>query len=190
MIHNKLRIAIAITGASGSYIAQQLLKTVKENKDQVDRCDVVLSETAQQVVGMEVGKLAVEESPFRVYKPNDFNAPMASGSAVYDAMLICPCSMGTLGRIANGVSNDLITRAADVFLKERRPLLLMVREAPYNLIHIRNMEQLTLAGGIIFPASPGFYHHPTTIEQLYEPLIQRALKMLGFQLKTTEWGID
>jgi 4-hydroxy-3-polyprenylbenzoate decarboxylase len=97
--------------------------------------------------------------------------------------------MGTLGRIANGVSNDLITRAADVFLKERRPLILVVREAPYNLIHIRNMEQLTLAGGIVFPASPSFYHHPVSIEQLYEPMIERVLKMLGFQLKTREWGI-
>lgn len=189
MNQNSLRLAVAITGASGSFIAQQLLRAIKTNAQQVDRCDVVISATAQQVVEFEVGSIDVSGTPFKLFKPNDFTAAMASGSAFYDAMVICPCSMGTLGRIANGVSNDLITRAADVFLKERRPLILVVREAPYNLIHIRNMEQLTLAGGIVFPASPSFYHHPVSIEQLYEPMIERVLKMLGFQLKTREWGI-
>lgn len=190
MTHNKLRLALAITGASGSFIAQQVIKQIKANADQVERCDVVLSATAQQVVAFEVGSLDVTENPFKLYKPNDFSSPMASGSATYNAMLVCPCSMGTLGRIANGVSDDLISRAADVFLKERRPLILVVREAPYNLIHIRNMEQITLAGGIIFPASPSFYHHPSSIEQLYKPMIERIMKKLGFQLATSEWGVD
>ncbi|MGK2864608.1 MAG: UbiX family flavin prenyltransferase, partial [Chitinophagaceae bacterium] len=116
------------------------------------------------------------------------NAPFASGSGQYDTMIIIPCSMGTLGRIANGISNDLITRAADVVLKERRKLICVVRDTPYNLVHIRNMETVTLAGGIICPATPSFYSKPKTIEEVAATVVDRVLDLAGFDISTFRWG--
>ena len=121
-------------------------------------------------------------------KTDDFNAPFASGSGQFDTMIIIPCSMGTLGRIASGISNDLISRAADVILKERRKLICVVRDTPYNLIHIRNMETITLAGGIICPAAPSFYSKPTSIEQVAATVVDRVLDLAGFDIKTFRWG--
>ena len=118
----------------------------------------------------------------------DFNAPFASGSAGYNTMIVAPCSMGTLGRIATGISDDLITRAADVVLKERRKLILMVRETPYNLIHIKNMETVTLAGGIICPATPSFYSRPTTIEQAAATVVDRVIDLAGLKQDSYRWG--
>jgi len=119
----------------------------------------------------------------------DFNAPFASGSGQYQTMIIVPCSMGTLGRIASGVSEDLITRAADVILKERRKLICVARETPYNLIHIRNMETITLAGGIICPATPSFYSKPKTIEEVASTVVDRVIDLAGLQIKNTyRWG--
>jgi 4-hydroxy-3-polyprenylbenzoate decarboxylase len=119
----------------------------------------------------------------------DFMAPFASGSGKYDAMIICPCSMGTLGRIASGVSDDLMTRASDVMLKERRKLILVVRETPYNLIHINNMKTITEAGGIICPATPSFYSRPQNMEQLAATVTDRALELAGITLPDTySWG--
>ncbi|MEY4660294.1 MAG: hypothetical protein RLZZ42_246, partial [Bacteroidota bacterium] len=123
-----------------------------------------------------------------IYNKNDFNAPFASGSGQYDTMIIAPCSMGTLGRIAAGISNDLITRAADVVLKERRKLICMARETPYNLIHIKNMEAITLAGGIICPATPSFYSQPKTVEDVAATVTDRILDLAGFDIKTFRWG--
>jgi 4-hydroxy-3-polyprenylbenzoate decarboxylase len=126
--------------------------------------------------------------PFNVYAANDFFAPFASGSAGYDAMLICPCSMGTMARIATGVSSDLMTRAADVMLKERRKLILLPRDTPLSLIHINNMKAVTEAGAIIAPASPSFYSHPTNFDELALTVVDRALALAGFELKGYRWG--
>ena len=115
-------------------------------------------------------------------------APFASGSGQYDTMIIIPCSMGTLGRIASGVSSDLISRAADVILKERRKLLCVIRDTPYNLIHIRNMELITQAGGIICPATPSFYSLPQTIEELAATVVDRVLDLAGFSIQSFRWG--
>lgn len=118
----------------------------------------------------------------------DFSAPFASGSGQFGTMIIIPCSMGTLGRIAAGMSNDLITRAADVMLKERRKLICVIRDTPYNLIHIRNMETLTLAGGIICPASPSYYSMPKTIDQVAATVADRVLDLAGINISTFRWG--
>jgi 4-hydroxy-3-polyprenylbenzoate decarboxylase len=123
-----------------------------------------------------------------MYTSQDFTAPFASGSGQYDTMIIIPCSMGTLGRIASGISNDLTGRAADVILKERRKLICVVRETPYNLIHIRNMETITLAGGIICPATPSFYSRPKTIEEVAATVVDRVLDLAGFDISTFRWG--
>src|SRR4029079_642177 len=111
-----------------------------------------------------------------------------SGSGDYDIMIIAPCSMGTLGRIAAGVSDDLISRAADVVLKERRKLIVVIRDTPYNLIHIRNMETIAVAGGIICPATPSFYSKPQSIEEVAATVVDRALDLAGFDVKTFRWG--
>jgi 4-hydroxy-3-polyprenylbenzoate decarboxylase len=118
----------------------------------------------------------------------DFMAPFASGSAKYEVMLVCPCSMGLLGRIAAGISTDLTTRAADVILKERRKLILVTREMPLSLIHLRNMETVTLAGGIICPATPSFYGKPLTIEEVAGTVIDRVLDLSGLDWQSFRWG--
>ena len=125
---------------------------------------------------------------FTTYDNHDFMAPFASGSAGFDAFIICPCSMGTLGRIASGMSNDLITRAADVMLKERKQLICVVREAPYNLVHLKNMTAVTEAGGIICPASPSFYSIPKSIDDLAATVVDRVLQLAGISIDTFKWG--
>lgn len=124
-----------------------------------------------------------------VYRPDDFFAPMASGSSGCDTMIIIPCTMGTIGRIAAGVSADLVSRAADVMLKERRKLILVPREAPYNLIHLTNMKLLAEAGAIICPASPSFYSKPSTLEDLVLTIVDRVLILAGYEIQTFSWGI-
>lgn len=141
----------------------------------------------------EVWKTELEDDSYssfegRYFSTKDFYAPFASGSAKYDALIIVPCSMGTLGRIAAGISNDLITRGADVMLKERKKLILVVRDTPYNLVHIRNMETVTLAGGIICPASPSFYSKPLTIEKAAETVVDRAIDLVGLANSSFRWG--
>ena len=115
-------------------------------------------------------------------------APFASGSGQFNIMIIVPCSMGTLGRIATGISNDLISRAADVLLKERRKLICVIRDTPYNLVHIRNMEIITLAGGIIAPATPSFYSKPATLEEMAATVVDRVLDLAGLDIKAFRWG--
>ncbi len=184
----KLKIVIGVTGASGAIYGKFLLERLAALQDQIEACGVIFSENAIDVWNFELGPFNPGVIPFRKYKTNDFFAPVASGSAGFDAMIICPCSMGTLGRIASGVSNDLMTRAADVMLKERRKLILVPREAPYNLIHIRNMETLTLAGAVILPASPSFYSKPATLEDLVRTVTDRALILAGFDVSAFRWG--
>lgn len=183
----KHKVIIAVTGASGAVYAKLLLEKLQTLNDQIEQAGVVFSSSAKEVWKYETGNNDFEKLPFKVYGKDDFNAPFASGSARYMIMIVCPCSMGTLGRIASGISNDLITRAADVILKERRKLILVTRDTPLNLIHINNMKTVTEAGGIICPASPSFYGKPETIEQLASTVIDRVLDLAGFDLKTKRW---
>jgi 4-hydroxy-3-polyprenylbenzoate decarboxylase len=147
-----------------------------------------MTENAKQVWTTELENESYKDYHFKFYSTQDFMAPFASGSGKYDTMIIIPCSMGTLGRIASGMSNDLITRAADVVLKERRKLICVARDTPYNLIHIRNMETITLAGGIICPATPSFYSKPKTIEEVAATVVDRVLDLAGFDITTFRWG--
>ncbi len=188
------KTVIAITGASGSVYASILLQKLILAKDQWNELSVVITENAKEVWKTELSTDADDEDsswqsfPVKYYGTNDFSAPFASGSGQYDTMIIIPCSMGTLGRIASGISNDLISRAADVILKEKRKLICVVRDTPYNLIHIRNMETITLAGGIICPATPSFYSKPKTIEQVAATVVDRVLDLAGFNISTFRWG--
>jgi flavin prenyltransferase len=182
------KIAVAITGASGALYAQLLLQKLEQLKDQCKEVAVVMSNNARYVWKTEIGNENYGDFPFRYFDKTDFTAPFASGSAQYDALIIIPCSMGTLGRIAAGISNDLITRGADVMLKERKKLICVVRETPYNLVHIKNMETVTLAGGIICPATPSFYSRPQTIEEAVQTVVDRVIDLAGLQNNTYRWG--
>ncbi|MFZ4706996.1 MAG: UbiX family flavin prenyltransferase [Bacteroidales bacterium] len=187
---HKHKIVVCVTGASGALYAKLLLGRLQTLVDQVEECSVVFSSYAHKVWEYELDNDDYKRIPYKVFSPDDFFAPFASDSAGYDSMIICPCSMGTLGRISSGVSNDLITRAADVMLKERRKLIFMIRETPYNLIHIRNMQTVTEAGGIICPASPSFYGKPDSIEALAETVVDRVLHLAGFAFPSYHWGED
>ncbi len=186
------KILIAITGASGAIYAKVLLDKLLMLREQWQEVSIVMTANAETVWQTELDQDSAsykgQNSPFIFYQPNDFNAPFASGSGQYNTMIIIPCSMGTLGRIANGLSNDLITRAADVILKERRKLICVARETPYNLIHIKNMEAITLAGGIICPATPSFYSKPNSIEAMAATVVDRVLDLAGISIKTYRWG--
>lgn len=188
MTKEKRKIAVAVTGASGALYAKVLLDTLKGLKTQFDEIGVVFSSNASDIWKFEIGNEFTPVSPFRIYEKNDFYAPFASGSSRFDTLIICPCSMGVLGRIANGISDDLITRAADVMLKERRKLILVPRETPYNLIHIENMRAVTLSGGIICPATPSFYSKPNTIEELAKTVIDRIINLAEIPFDSYQWG--
>jgi 4-hydroxy-3-polyprenylbenzoate decarboxylase len=181
------RIIIAVTGASGALYAKILFDKLGRLRDSVSAAGAVFSSTARQVWDHEIGDKGYDRVPFTVYAPDDFNAPFASGSARYDTMIVCPCSMGTLARIAHGISNDLITRAADVILKERRRLILVTRDTPLSLIHIRNMEAVTEAGAVVCPATPSFYSRPDTPEKVAATVVDRVLDLAGFDHETYRW---
>lgn len=182
------KIIVAITGASGSIYAKILLDKLFTIKDKWEELGIVMTENAKTVWKTELGNELYYEYKCKFYTQQDFFAPFASGSGNYDTMIIVPCSMGTLGRISSGISNDLITRAADVILKERRKLICVVRDTPYNLIHIRNMETVTLAGGVICPATPSFYSLPKNIEELSATVVDRILDLANLAVKTYRWG--
>lgn len=182
------KVVVAITGASGSVFVKLLLAKLSAIKDQWDDLAIVMTENAKQVWETELKNDDYKKIQVKSYSTTDFTAPFASGSGKFNTMIIIPCSMGTLGRIASGISNDLITRAADVILKERRKLICVIRDTPYSLIHIRNMETVTLAGGIICPATPSFYSLPKTIEELAATVVDRVLDLAGFDIKTFRWG--
>jgi len=184
----KRKIVIAVTGASGSVYADLLLKKLQQLGDQVNELSLVMTTNAKEVWKIELDNENYAGYKLHHYSQQDFNAPFASGSGQYDTMIIIPCSMGTLGRIASGISNDLISRAADVILKERRKLICVLRDTPYNLIHIRNMETITLAGGIICPATPSFYSKPTTIEEVAATVVDRVIDLAGLQNESYRWG--
>lgn len=196
------RYFVAITGASGSPYAIRAVNLLLEMGGHVT---VAVTGTAMQVMSGEVPQLMnVRKEEFltslkglfnpgrgilEVVGESDFSVPYASGSNPPDGMVIVPCSMGTLGRIASGVSGNLIERGADVALKEKKPLVLVVRETPLNLIHLKNMERLLLSGAVIMPASPGFYGRPERIEELIDFIVERALKLMGAPVRqSTMWG--
>ncbi|NLI23469.1 MAG: UbiX family flavin prenyltransferase [Bacteroidales bacterium] len=184
-----VRLLIGITGASGSIYAKKLLERIANMPDKPEQTAVIFSEAGEKVWQYELGDTSFGTLPFTVYRNDDLFAPPASGSAGFTAMVICPCSVGTLGRIAAGTAESLITRAADVMLKERRKLILVIREAPLNVIHIRNMETVTLAGGIIFPASPGFYYPEKDLDSIINHFVERVLETAGIKIHGRySWG--
>lgn len=185
-----VRLLIGITGASGSIYAKKLLERIETLPDKPEQTAVIISEAGKKVWQYELGDTSFGTLPFTVYRNDDLFAPPASGSSGFTAMVICPCSVGTLGRIAAGTAEGLITRAADVMLKEKRKLILVIREAPLNLIHIRNMETVTLAGGTIFPASPGFYYPEKDPDSIIGHFADRVLEAAGLNIPGRYmWGI-
>ena len=188
MTTNVQKIVLAIGGSSGAIYAKLLMDRLQQMPEQWARVGVVMSGNAKFNWEYELGNRDYEQYPFDFYDKNDFMAPFASGSARYGTMIVCPCSMGLLGRIAAGVSSDLTTRAADVILKERRKLILVLRETPYSLIHINNMKAVTEAGGIICPATPSYYSKPATIEELALTVVDRVLDLAGFDPPTYRWS--
>ena len=203
----KKKIVVAIGGSSGSIYAKVLLDKLKTLTNQIEAVGIVMSDNALLNWEYELGEafdikkyentdlsrdyregVLSEKSVFKFYQKMDFFAPFASGSAKYDTMIVCPCSMGLLARIATGVSNDLVTRAADVVLKERRRLILVPRDTPLSLIHLRNMTTLTESGAIICPAMPSFYSRPTSFEALAATVIDRVLDLAGLELASYRWS--
>jgi 4-hydroxy-3-polyprenylbenzoate decarboxylase len=180
------KIVLGIGGSSGSIYAMRLMTKLMH-------CDhvathVVMSDNAIKNWEIEIGHFNRDDWPFKFYEKNDFNAPFASGSAKFDTMIICPSSMGLAGRIAHGVSVDLMTRAADVMLKERRKIIIVPRETPFGLIHMENLLQLTKAGAIICPASPSFYSKPATVHELVDTVVDRVLDLAGIDVTCYRWG--
>lgn len=206
---NSKKIIVAITGASGAVYAVKLLERLRGLPEPIQghrepgrkqagkecglsrppaEVDVILTGNASEIMLYETGAGYTPSGNEKLWSNSDFNAPFASGSSSYDTMIICPASMGMVGRIAHGVSDDLITRAADVMLKERRRLILVPRETPYSLIHINNMKLLTEAGAIICPATPSFYSRPQTIDDLVMTVIDRVMTLAGFNVDTYRWN--
>ena len=188
MKRKKHKIVIAITGASGSIYAKTLFDRLNQIHDQIEELSIIMSKNAKFVWETELGNADYTKLPYKFYDKQDFTAPFASGSANFNIMIICPCSMGTLGRIAAGISNDLTTRAADVILKERRKLILITRESPLSIIHINNMKVITESGGIICPASPSFYSNPKSFEDLATTVIDRSIQLAGLEIDSFNWG--
>lgn len=191
------RLMVAVTGASGSIYAVRFLEAVLE---QYDRIYLTVTENATAVIRAELGLdfptdkadtqslLGKYQKKVELLDSHDLAAPPASGSVQYEGMVVIPCSMGTVGRIAAGVSSDLVTRAADVCLKERRRLILVIRETPLNLIHLRNLTSLAEAGAVILPAAPAFYNHAKTVEDLVSFIVGRTMQQLGLaQTVAPEW---
>ena len=176
-----MKLVIAGTGASGAIYLQRMLDKIDARENEVH---LILSTFAKQVIHEELGELRVPEG---VHQHGDktMNVPFVSGSSRFDAMVVCPCSMGTLARVAAGTSDSTILRAADVFLKERRKLILVPRETPWSLIHARNVCTLLEAGATVMPASPGFYSRPQTIEQIADTVVDRILDQLGLPVSDT-----
>ncbi|MBU0728522.1 MAG: UbiX family flavin prenyltransferase [Proteobacteria bacterium] len=181
------KVILAITGASGSLYAVEFIDLVKDCKVEIHG---IISDSGRQVLKLELGKDVDSLGPvFRWYDINDFAAPMSSGSARFDAMIVLPCTMGTLAAIANGISGNLIHRAADVCLKEKRPLILAVRETPLNRTHLQNMLKAHDAGAMICPPMPSFYHKPQSIQEMARAFAGRLADQLGIDVQGVKrWG--
>lgn len=174
----KTNLIVAITGASGAVYARKLLRSIPRDRYEIH---LVASEAGKLVYGLETGRDLEADLPagLRLHDEKDFTAPFASGSFPCAGMVVVPCTMGTLGAIAGGLSQNLIHRAADVCLKERRPLILVIRETPLNRIHLANMLRAAEAGAVILPAMPGFYHKPQTVDDIVDFVVARILDQLG-----------
>ena len=175
-----VRIVVGITGASGIIYAQRLLDNLNAQRDEIH---LLISNYAQAVIAQEFPQGLKIPAGVQSHNIKSMNAPFASGSNAADAMAIIPCSMGTLGRIAHGLSEDVLLRTADVMLKEKKKLILVPRETPLNLVQIRNLELLLLAGAVILPANPAFYSHPKTIEEIADTVVARVLDHMGVENK-------
>src|SRR6202012_422673 len=171
-----VKILVAITGATGALYAQRLLDNLDPRAHEVH---VVLSNYAQQVIAMELPEGLRLPAGAQTHSLKSMNAPFASGSNPPDVMVVIPCTMGTMGRIAHGYSEDALLRAADVVLKEKKKLILVPRETPLSLVHVKNMELLLLAGATIMPANPIFYSNPKTIQDVVDTVVARVLDHLG-----------
>jgi 4-hydroxy-3-polyprenylbenzoate decarboxylase len=181
-----MKVIVAITAASGAIYARQLLEKLIESKD-IERIALIYSANARAVIAHEGEDMPLSDK-IEIFENDNLFAAPASGSARWDAMVVVPSSVGTIGRAASGVSQTLIERAADVMLKERRRLIFVVRETPYSLIHLRNMTTLTEAGAVILPATPSFYSHPQDIEAICQTVTERITAMLGIECERYEWG--
>ena len=195
-------ITLAFTGASGLPYGMRLLEMLLQSGVRVQlvysqaaqivakqEMDFVLPARAQDAEKMLIDRLGSFSGELKVYGLQDWYAPVASGSNPGDAMVVCPCTMGTLGKIASGISDDLICRAADVMLKEKRTLVLVPRETPFNAIHLENMLRLAQTGAVILPPNPGFYHHPQSVQEMVDFVVGRILDHLGVGHQLMErWG--
>jgi len=197
-------VTLALSGASGMAYGMRLLECLLHADLNVN---LLVSQAAHIVAKQELGvslparaidlekqlngSMGTQEGQLRVYGREDWNAPVASGSNAADAMVVCPCSMGTLAAIAHGMSDNLIERAADVMLKEQRKLILVPRETPFSVIHLENMLSLARMGTVILPANPGFYHLPQSIEDVIDFIVARILDQLGVPHELmARWGED
>ena len=183
----KKNIVIGITGASGALYAKLLIENLYILKEQINEIAIVFSKNAIKVWEYEIENFKISNIPFKIYDYQNFFAPFASGSSIYNSMVICPCTIGTLSKIANGISDNLITRAADVMLKENRNLIIVPRETPYNLIHIENMKKLIQVGCKICPASPSFYSKPKNFNELIQTVVDKILNLLNLKHNSFHW---
>lgn len=185
------KIVVGVSGASGAPYAKRLLTHLGKRARELDDIEVAvcLSATAPEVWRLECGFDVRDDVDFRIWEKSDYRAPFASGSAGWHAMVVIPCSMGTVGRIAHGISDNLLTRAADVMLKERRTLILVPRETPLGVIHLENLLLVARAGAVVLPAMPSFYRCPTTIDDVVDSIVGRILDHLGLDHSVCKrWG--
>ena len=181
------KIIVAVTGASGAVYARLLLDQFEKGKDHLENLSLIFSQNAKMVWQHELETDYTRYS-FDYHDQDDFFSPPASGSSGYDTMIIIPCSMGTLGKIANGIADNLITRAADVMLKEKKQLIMVTRESPLNLIHIENMKKVVIAGVVILPASPSFYSKPANKKQIISTVTDKVFQIINFPGDYFRWG--
>ena len=182
-----MKIILGITGASGAIYAKRLIQHLEKNQEKFSELSIIFTEAGRKVWNFEVNDLKISDLPFSVYENENLFAPMASGTAGYDTMIVCPCSMGTMAKIANGIADNLLTRSADVMLKENKNLIIVPRETPLNAIHINNMYKLTQSGAKICPAMPSFYSKPQTINSLVDTVIQKIFALAKIDIKFFDW---